>query len=68
MATYRKVPAQIILRDYIGISTIDAEKYRKLGERELTKLEGQVLRGSLDQGVRRVDLCDEVQCEAIVIY
>jgi hypothetical protein len=68
MVTYRPVPAKILTIDYVGVATSVSETYRKRAEAELTKLEGQVMRGNLDQGVRRVDLGDNVRVECTVCF
>jgi hypothetical protein len=68
MVTYRPVPAKILTIDYVGVATSVSETHRKRAEQELTKLEGQVLRGDLSQGVRRVDLGDNVKVECTVCF
>jgi len=68
MATYRKVPARILTVDYVGISSAQSELYRRRAGQELEKLEGQVLRGGLDQGVRHVNLGGNVRVEAVVCF
>jgi len=68
MAVYRPVPAKILTVDYLGISTPRSETYIKRAEQELSKLEGQVLRGSLDQGHRTFNLGDNVVVECSVCF
>jgi len=68
MATYRPVPAKIMTIDYVGISTAASEVYRKRAEQELSKLEGQVLRGKLDRGDRLFNLGDNVKVECTVCF
>jgi hypothetical protein len=68
VARYRPVPAQIVTMDYVGVTTAESEKYRKLGELELDKLEGQVLRGDLSQGVRRAVIGDNVIAKCTVCF
>lgn len=66
MATYRKVPARILTVDYVGVTTAESERLWKRAERELSRLEAQVLRGDLDQGTRKVSLGDNVNVECVV--
>lgn len=68
MATYRKVPARIITVDFIGVSSSRSEAYRKRAEAELAKLEGQVMRGGLKQGVRKVSIAHNVDVECTVMF
>ena len=68
MAVYRPVPARILTVDYVGISTSASETFRKRAEQELSKLEGQVIRGKLERGNRRVTLGDNVKVECTVCF
>jgi len=68
MATYRPVPAKILTVDYVGVTTAASEAYLKRAEQELSKLEGQVLRGNLDQGARKFNLGDNVVVECTVCF
>jgi len=68
VATYRKVPAKILTVDYVGIATAESENYRKRAEAELSKIEGQVLRGNLDQGHRSFNIADNVRVECTVCF
>ena len=68
MVTYRPVPARILSIDYVGISTAASETYLKRAEAELSKLEGMVVRGGLDQGTRRFNLGDNAEVECTVCF
>ncbi len=68
MATYRPVPAKILTIDYVGVATSISEVYRKRADVELSKLEGQVLRGDLAQGERKVNIGDDVVIECTVCF
>jgi len=68
MATYRPVPARILTVDYVGVATSVSETYLKRADAELSKLEGQIVRGDLDQGTRKVHLGDNVVVECTVCF
>lgn len=63
MATYRKIPARITVIDNVGLAQVKHKQHLKRAEQELTKIEGQVARGSLMQGVRKIEIGDNVRIE-----
>ena len=68
MATYRKVPARIMVVDYVGISAETESSYRRRADQELMKLEEVVLRGNLDQQQAKKTLANNVVVECNVCY